>query len=195
MKYSTVLSEKKTAWAIVLLYITLIFITLGDVVPIVNFAEKKLGNNFDFIMKYSLYFFFSGFFVYITAIKKERRLTQYIYYILILIAFILVIKGFVLYPAEYIHLIEYSIFGALFFWTMSLYGLSLLASYGVTVFVALLVGSADEIAQSFIPMRFFDFKDILINFQSGILGAAVYAGFVQYPNGSEDEKAQELENR
>ncbi len=185
MKYSNVLSEKKTAWAIVLLYITLIFMTLGDVVPIVNFAEKKLGNNFNLIMSLSPYIFFLGFFVYVTAIKKERRLSQYIYYILILIAFFLVMR-FLRYPVERIHLIEYSIFGALFFWTMSIYGLSLLASYAITVFVILLVGSADEIVQSFIPTRFFDFRDILINFQSGILGAAVYAGFVRDADGGED---------
>jgi VanZ family protein len=187
MEYSNVLSEKKTAWAIVLLYITLIFMTIGDVVPIVNFATKKLGNNFNLIMSISPYIFFSGFFVYVTAIKKERRLTQYIYYILILIAFFLVMR-FLRYPVERIHLIEYSIFGALFFWMLSIYGLSLLASYTITVFATLLVGGADEIVQSFIPTRFFDFRDILINFQSGILGAAVYAGFVRDANESEDDE-------
>jgi len=190
-----VLSEKKTAWAIVLLYITLIFMLLGDVVPIVNFATKKLGNSFNQIMSISPYIFFSGFFVYVTAIKKERRLSQYTYYVLILIAFFLVIKWFVRYPVEYIHLIEYSIFGALFFWTMSIYGLPLLASYTITVFVTLLVGGADEIVQAFIPTRFFDLRDLLLNFVSGILGAAVCAGFVQDANRGDDEEAQELENR
>ena len=190
MKYADVLSEKKTAWLIVLLYITLIFMTLGDVVPIVNFAEKRLGNNFNLIMSLSPYIFFLSFFVYVTAIKKERRLSQYIYYILILTAFFLVMR-FLRYPVERIHLIEYSIFGALFFWMVSLYGLSLLASYAITVFVIVLVGGADEIVQSFIPTRFFDFRDILINFQSGVLGAAVYAGFVQEIN---MENKEEIKN-
>lgn len=189
------ISEKKTAWAIVILYVVLIFITLGDIVPIVEFMERKLGGNFNLAMSLTPYIFFTCFFIYIAFIKKEKHPAKYVYIVLILIAFFLIMR-FLRYPVEKVHLIEYSIFGALFFWVTTLYGFSILGSYGVTILAALLVGGMDEVIQSLIPSRFFDVRDILINFQSGVLGAAIFAGFFRETDGEKkgevkDEVAQE----
>lgn len=184
------ISEKKAAWSIVILYVTLIFITLGDIVPMVEFAQKKFGSYFNLAMSLLPYLFFFSFFIYIALIKRDKNPAKYIYFILILIAFFLIMR-FLRYPVEKVHLIEYSIFGALFFWITTLYGFSILGSYGATVIAALLVGGADELVQSFIPSRFFDVRDILINFQSGVLGAAVYAGFFREVDGGEKEEGED----
>ncbi|MBN1574300.1 MAG: VanZ family protein [Deltaproteobacteria bacterium] len=186
MKFAEILSEKKTAWSIVLLYIILIFSTLGDVVVIVEFAESKLGNIFNIVMNVSPYIFFLGLSLYTIIIRKERRPARYVYLILILIAFFF-LRKYLSYPIEKVHLIEYSIFGALFFWAVSVSGLSLLSSFMVAVVASLVVGSADELVQAFIPSRYFSIKDLLINFQSGILGAAIYAGFVREDEEDEEE--------
>ena len=186
MNFIEIPTEKKTAWSVVLLYITLIFSTLGDVVAVVEFAERKMGNSFNVIMNVSPYIFFLGLSLYIILIKRERRPARYIYLILVLIAFFF-LKEYLSYPIEKVHLIEYSIFGALFFWAASASGLSLLTSFMVTVIASLVVGSADELVQAFIPSRYFSIKDLLINFQSGILGAAVYAGFVREVEEDEEE--------
>ncbi len=190
MKFIEIPNEKKTAWSVVLLYIILIFTTLGDVVAVVDFAESKLGNIFNIIMNISPYIFFLGLSLYIISIKRERRPARYVYLILILIAFFF-LKEYLTFPIEKVHLIEYSIFGALFFWAVSVSGLSLLSSFMVTVVASLVVGSADELVQAFIPSRYFSMKDLLINFQSGILGAAVYAGFVKEADEDEEEEGDQ----
>jgi hypothetical protein len=186
MNFSEILSEKKTAWSIVLLYIILIFSSLGDVVTVVEFAERKLGNLFNVLVSVSPYVFFAGLSLYIIVIRKERRPARYIYLILILIAF-LFLRKYLSFPIEKVHLIEYSVFGALFFWAVSVSGLSLLSSFLVSVVASLAVGSADELLQALIPSRYFSMKDLLLNFQSGILGAAIYAGFVRDAEEDEEE--------
>ena len=191
MKLIEIPTEKKTAWSVVLLYIVLIFTSLGDVVAVVEFAESKLGNIFNIIMNISPYIFFLGLSFYIISIKRERRPARYVYLILVLIAFFF-LKEYLSFPIEKVHLIEYSIFGALFFWAVSVSGLSLLGSFMVTVIASLVVGSADELVQALIPSRYFSMKDLLINFQSGILGAAVYAGFVREEDEDEEKGDQDV---
>lgn len=176
MKFLEKFSPSKVVWSIVLLYILLIFITLGDVVMIMDFAERKLGDYFNPILGVSPYFFMAAFLFYITLVKKEKRPSRYIFLILIVIGFFFIMR-LLYYPAEKVHLIEYGILGALVFWAVSIHKVDIVLCYIAAIVVSLVVGGADEIIQGFLPFRVFDFRDIMINNLSGALGAVVYAGF------------------
>ncbi len=176
MKYLKNLPEKKVVWSIVALYVLLIFITLGDVVMIMDFAQRNLGDYFNPILGVSPYFFLAAFLTYITFIKKEKRPSRYIFLILIVVCFFFIMR-LLYYPAEKVHLIEYGILGALVFWAVSIHKVDIVFCYVAAIIVSLVVGSADEIVQGFLPFRVFDFRDIVVNNLSGALGAVIYAGF------------------
>lgn len=175
------ISERKFAWSIVALYIVLIFLMLGDVVLMMDIAERKLGQNLDIMLSYLPYLFIAFILFYLVFIKREKRLSYYFFLVIIILCIFFVVKFLDsdptrIYPVEKVHLVEYGILGALSFWAVSLHRFGLIASYVLVFLIALIVGSIDEIVQHFLPLRYFDIRDIFVNFNSGVLGAVIYGG-------------------
>jgi len=165
----------RTSWIIVVLYTGLIFATLADVVLIMDVIERSVGNILGTALSVLTLVLLALFLLYLIVIKKERRPWRY-FLMIFVIASVAIIQRFIFYPAEKVHLVEYGILGWMIYHAVREGGGSIVAGYFWTMALVLTIGTADEIVQAYLPMRVFDFRDIVINFHSGILGAVACAG-------------------
>lgn len=167
--------DTRISWAIVTLYTALIFATLADVVLIMDVIERWVGDLLGTMLSVLTLALLTLFFVYLIVFKKERQPWRYLLMVFV-IASVAIIERFISYPAEKVHLVEYGILGWMIYQAVRMSGGGVVAGYFWTMALVLIIGTADEIVQMYLPMRVFDFRDIVINFHSGILGAVACAG-------------------
>lgn len=175
MILKTIDSDTRISWVIVTLYTGLIFATLADVVLIMDVIERWVGDLLGTMLSVLTLVFLTLFFVYLIVVKKERQPWRYLLMVFV-IASVAIIERFIFYPAEKVHLVEYGILGWMIYQAVRMSGGGVVAGYFWTMALVLIIGTADEIVQMYLPMRVFDFRDIVINFHSGILGAVACAG-------------------
>jgi VanZ family protein len=185
MTSNTPYSDTRISWVIVTLYVCLIFATLADVVLIMDVIERSIGDSLNTILGILPLACLAGLLFYLIGIKKETQPWRYMLLIFV-IASVALIQRFITYPAEKVHLIEYGILGWMIYRTVRTGGGGVVAGYFWTMALTLTIGTADEMIQGYLPMRVFDFRDIVINFHSGILGAVLCAG-LSYQRGNEPD--------
>jgi len=171
-------SDIKTSWIIIVLYTGLIFATLADVVLIMDVVERFMGDILNTILSILPLSIMALLLGYLIIIKKETRPWRYFLMIFVIVSATVMLR-FIPYPAEKVHLVEYGVLGWMVYRAALIGGGGIVSGFFWTMALALTIGTADEIVQSFLPMRVFDFRDIVINFHSGILGAVVYTVFSQ----------------
>ena len=167
--------DTRIAWITVTLYTGLIFATLGDVVLIIDVVERVVGDILSTLLSAVTLVLPTIFLVYLILIKKERRAWRYFLLVFVIVS-LAIIQRFIYYPAEKVHLLEYGILGWMIYQAVRVGGGGVVAGYIWTMALVSIIGTADELVQAYLPMRVFDFRDIVINFHSGILGAVLCAG-------------------
>jgi len=165
-------------WSIIALYVLLIFMTIADVVRLMDFFQTFFGIKFNIFLNMLPFFALVFLLGYISLIRKERR--PFPYLLIILIAILCSLSmSFLYFPAEKVHLIEYGVLGGLLYWITSQHKKSVAMCYFIAIIGSFIIGGADELFQSLFPSRVCDMRDIIINNYSGLLGAILYSGVLK----------------
>lgn len=154
-------------------YVSLIYLTLPVMRPVLNFLKELLGSWFGLLTNAVL---ISGLSFIALAMVKQKISWQK--WIMALIVFCLYAYTLVLLkiPEERIHLLEYGFLGFLVF---NVYPPAWgdLSRYWHSFLTVSFFGTLDEIIQYFIPNRVGDVRDIILNIISGLLGLLLVAVF------------------
>lgn len=161
-------NTRKIWWAAVLLYLFLIYATLGYA-PVLWEAlnEAVGGKGLGFVYAAGISVILAVF-LYVIFVKKERSPVKYLL-LLVFSLILFILNNLAIFPAEKIHLLEYVILGVLLYNALKVdldkYDTRL---YLWGCFICFVAGVIDEVIQLVLPGRFFDWKDVVLNVVSGI---------------------------
>lgn len=161
---------KTKAYLILFLYTLFILATL----PIMPEIWKILGARFGKSVTFVPYVLGAGlfsFFIFYILFYKEKRLVLVLWLSLFFIICFFFMKQLEL-PAERIHLLEYGVLGYLIYKALE-NDLKKRDIYLLTPFVVFGISIFDEGIQYLLPNRVGDFKDVFLNWFSGILGLII----------------------
>jgi len=160
-------------WSFVIMYLALIYATLGAATIIWDTFDDFLGG------KGVLAIFVIGVIAgiallpYMAFIKKERSINNYFLLMLFVFMF-LVLNKLAVYAVDKVHMIEYAVLSILLYNALKIdvdrFDIKL---YIIGSLVCLVAGSVDEALQWVMPDRYFDWRDIWLNFLSSITAFAV----------------------
>jgi hypothetical protein len=169
------MSEKQFALVVPMLYGILVIVSLGDPLMVLAIGRVLFGYRFDLILSLIPYGIIGILLAYIVFVTQEKRPWRFVFLIAVSVALFFVMK--LLGGAEEkLHLIEFALFGALVYWTASVWGVGRSLSYAVVLAVGLVTVTLDESAQVLLSTNDFALGDGLVNITSTILGALTYAG-------------------
>ena len=164
---------KKAWWAIIALYLTVVYSTLGVAPRIWDGFNAFLGGK-GVIPVYIICFIATvGLFVYMIFVEKERSANKYLLFFLFVWIF-LVLNKLAKFPVEKIHLIEYALLGVFVYNALKMdLGRFDKKLYLFGSLLCLSAGFLDEIIQLFLPKRVFDWRDVALNAVSGVTALMV----------------------
>ena len=154
----------KKIWIIILIYVIFIYISLPYFPFFVAFLKNYISK--DTLNILSLFFCISFFLVLSKWIyDKQYKFVQYIFIISPLI--LLTYMSFSLDVwAERVHFIQYGLLGLLVSRAYKISSLKMLLASGLFIMSALV----DEIIQLFLPNRYGDMRDVVMNSLGGVSG-------------------------
>lgn len=160
------------AWILLIIYVGLIFYFVPYAVPTLNFFIKKTTIDLNLCM-YLLSVVMIIFFYFLLIKKRSFKIlkTRGLVLSFILIGYLILFLFFTPTPSERFHIFEYGILGYFVYRALAI-DFKDENIYGVGMIILILVGTLDEVLQSFCPNRFGNLKDIFINGLSGLLGLA-----------------------
>ena len=157
-------------WAGVLVYVILLYSLLGSAPDIWKSIDSLLGGGG--VPAIYLIGLLSVLLLlwHMIFVKKDRSFNSYFRFALFVWGY-LAIFNMAVYPAEKMHVIEYTILSILIYNALKIdinpYAFRL---YLYGAFIAFLVGGGDEFIQGVLPNRVYDARDIVINIASSALG-------------------------
>ena len=153
-------------WSITIILIIFIYGTLGYVRPVVNFlVEHKLKT---FAVAFILLGFFSALF-FTLIYNKRVKLINLIVVILVGIAYAFFLKFLVVMPEERIHFAEYGLVAFFLYKALKIDVRNKIEIFVIGSILLFLFGWGDELIQKLLPDRYYDLRDVFINFISGVL--------------------------
>ncbi len=159
-------------WSVVLVYVSAIYLTIPYTPRFWNAAQDLTGASFDSLAFYPLATI--GGLVLVAATYRTGATMPALIALTALggLYYYLYRHGF-LVPAEKVHLVEYGLLSWIIWWARrpARQGWYWPAA-GVWLLNAAF-GAADEVIQHYTPGRFGEFRDVVINWESGALGLAV----------------------
>ena len=171
--------SKKWRWLIVVLYTLSIyaFLPFGPKLwtYVLNYNGKLAGCLvITIISLFVIYFLFR-----LVLQKKVKDVYVYLTFFLILLACIALFKYICVYSSERFHLFMYGILSGVVFYAFE-FDIKTNRIYIYTSLLVCALGVIDEVIQFLLPMRFFDIRDIFLNWISGGLGI-LFIAFVLKP--------------
>lgn len=125
-------------------------------------VSYQFGNSSNYLGLFFTCFLGACFLVYLVFQKQERRASVYVSFFLISLICLLELKYLCVTGAERFHVLMYGILACVVFWAFKL-SIKNKTIYIYTTILSCFLGVVDEAIQDFLPMRFFDMKDILMN--------------------------------
>lgn len=161
--------KKKSLWLIIIVYVTVIYLTLPIMRPVLNFLYKTLGKDvLSLGVNGLLILAILSFLIFIFKNSNQGYGRQALILVILLVGGV-VAMGYER-PEERLHFLEYGILGYLVLKaTMNSWRLSVLSSF---VLVSI-IGIGDETIQRFLPNRVGDIRDVFMNSFGGLLGIGV----------------------
>lgn len=156
-------------WVIIALYVSVVYLTLPVMPSVFRFVSDGLGKELLSLVVNGL--LVTAILLSLIFILKTGELG---YYSLASVSLVMLLSGAVALtmelPAERIHFLEYGILGSLVYKaTMRQWKIPILSSF---VLVSI-IGIGDETIQWFLPNRYAEMKDVLLNCFGGLLGIYV----------------------
>ncbi len=182
------MSEKKIALAIVALYGILILTSLGDPAMILSIGQLVLGGSFDLFLSLVPYGIVSIVLLYLTFVARETHPRKFLF-LMVMSVVIFFIERYLNGEGEKIHLTEFALFGALVFWSATIWGTKRHVAYLLVAAAGPITVALDELIQTFLLSKLFSVRDILVNVMAVALGAVMYGGlFLDSPREGEEAK-------
>ncbi|MBU0469011.1 MAG: VanZ family protein [Candidatus Omnitrophica bacterium] len=162
------MSERIKRWLIVTIYVLFVYSTLYFVRPVCEFLKENTP--FEQIVNVILY---ASLFAVVLLIKKFFGLKSISTYIFLGLTTMIYLAGFALVdiPEEKIHFAEYGVLSILVFWALRYYSKHW-HRYLAAFIMTSLIGLGDEVIQHFLPNRYYQISDVILNAISGGLGLA-----------------------
>ena len=159
------MNSTKKIWIIILIYVSFVYISLPYFPVFVAFLKNYISK--DTLNILSLFFCISFFLVLsIWIYDKQYKFAEYIFIISPLI--ILTYMSFSLDVwAERVHFIQYGLLGLL---VSRAYKISSFIMFLASCLFLMTVGLVDEIIQWYLPNRYGDIRDVMMNSLGGISG-------------------------
>ena len=160
------MSERVKRWLVVIIYTLFVYSTLYFVRPVCEFLKQNTP--FENSVNVVLYvFLFSAIFWMKTYFALRRNLT----YLFLGLVTIIYLAGFILIeiPEGKIHFIEYGVLSVLVYWALS-YNSKNWYRFLTALIITSLIGFGDEVIQYFLPNRYYQTSDVILNAISGGLG-------------------------
>jgi len=174
--------SKQMSWLVVLAWTVVIFITIPLARTIQREFERLFGSGGYFIAAGIIgVFFFLFVLIYIYRRRKVNISHRLGWFIALIIASVWLMKFQLQTPAEAIHFFEYGILSFFLFRACSHHVRDWLI-YPISVFLLIMIASADEFLQWMMPGRYWDFRDIRLNLLAGMIVQAFIALVVR-PSG------------
>lgn len=181
-------------WIIVCLYVLTIFIATPYLPSLLNFARSRWSSSgishfvlsVEIILALLIIALGIGFLIY----KKKKNALLFLIYIGCFFLLSSIIYKFIPNPYEFTHFPEYAILSILIVRAIdkgkgknsrkkqgkNIQKTIIKNSYFISGLIAGIVGTGDEVFQHFLPNRFFDWYDILLNILGGTLGLLIFWG-------------------
>ena len=160
-----------TGWSGIFCYLLFIYLTLPYAPAFQRFLIGQWGEPAKQIgVVFTMTLFAAGMLYFLIRRKKDRFRILFSGLILTA-AYTLAFKYLVLYPAEQFHFLEYGALSWMVYF-MLIRENSLKKIIAVVLVFGAAAGILDEVIQHFLPQRHFEWRDILINLISSILGLA-----------------------
>ena len=161
-------------WGGIAAYLAVVYATLG-VAPRIWNALDALFGGLGIIFAVYLPAVLAGIalLAYMFFKKEERRADSY-FILLVFVAVFFELTLLAVRPEEKIHLLEYGVLGVLLYNALKIDMDRLdpmLYIAGATFCFG--AGLIDEVIQLYLPNRVFDWKDVVINFISGVMGLLI----------------------
>jgi len=178
---SNVKKNYKFRLIIAIFWLLLIFLFLPFGPGVVNFLFKRLG--FSFVKRLLVFISLSGaLLVYFPFIKRFKldRLLPYII-VTVTLAFACAINISLRIPARTLHIPEYAILSVLLYRAFVVKYASEKSLF-YTIIIGIIAGIIDErIIQYMLPMRYYDFTDILLNIAGATVGVILILTYGDAP--------------
>jgi len=167
--------SKRWSWLVVLAWTIVIFVTIPLARTIQREFERLFGSRAYFIAAGIIGVFFFLFVLIYIYQRHKRNLSRRLGWLIVLMAASVGLMKFQLQtPAEAIHFFEYGILSFFLFRACSHHVRDWLI-YPISVFLLIMVASADEFLQWMMPGRYWDFRDIRLNLLAGMVVQAFIA--------------------
>lgn len=147
----------------------IIYTTLSWMPTLVDLAGWGFRYRLGFIVSMFLILILGRYVFYLFFEKKVRRLASWFLIFSVMAAYGYLLN-FLWIPQERLHLFEYGFLAFLVYKALK----SDVRDGRIYLYTSILVasfGCVDELIQFFLPNRYYDIKDILINAASGVMGA------------------------
>ena len=157
---SNLFANRKNAWAVTSGYVALIYLTLGPVGSL-QLWLKSLG--WQTFTSSAILIVSIAMILYLIVIRLKRRSLMDLATLAAaggMYAYIM--EAFAPYPSDRIHLVEYSILAALFYYTLK-FDIQVRFVFVLSWVFTAMTGFVDEIIQSFLSTRTYDLNDMMIN--------------------------------
>ncbi len=161
---------------VTLLYTGLIFATLPLFPTVWSFFSQKAPNLLRATTHFGLPLLAASCLGYATLKKRDRDPLLYLWSALFFFSYLPLVYFYCEFPAERLHMAEYSLLVLLAYWTLKV-RMKTGWIYVAILLYGLAVGYLDEIVQGILPNRVYEFKDITINWASSFFAVALLAGF------------------
>lgn len=180
------MTTKSKCWLIVSIYTLIIYSFLPIAYPTWNYLIKTLGKGNLLIIINSIFVLFGILFLRYLIKKKIKSITTYLSWLIIALVYAYMIK-ILPHPAERVHYLMYGLLAILVYRAFSLDIKKEKNLYIWTTIVVFFLGWIDEGIQWLLPDRTYEFRDVMTNFSSSVLGQAII-GFVINTPGEEKQK-------
>ncbi len=171
----------KKAWpsyTLAILYTLFLFLTIPYVRPLQKFVSINLGRSaFGYFVLITIGIGFIGTFFYLKH-RPDRKISNRNYLWLTLVFSLYSYFTIRLWkaPEEAIHFLEYGLLSYLLFRALGCH-IKDVTIYFVASFIIFIIGTIDEVIQWIVPNRYWDFRDVGLNFLAGaLLQVAIWKG-------------------
>lgn len=158
-------------WTIVGVYTGFIYATLSLMPGVWKWLTQQVGRPINYLAVIILTVAGAFLLWYLIFVRRDKNISSYVWFLLIACLYIYGL-GKIHRPAEKIHFLEYGLLSYFVFRALR-NDIKNRSIYLWTALIVFLLGFLDEGIQWFLPNRYYDIRDVIVNGAAGLLGLGV----------------------